>query len=111
VGKLFLIVDEKATDNNKQMLQSLANQFRGLKGSEKFLDIPRYSGKLTITDNIHSPIITKANYEKNFMRPDFVARFRAFDQKVGPLAIVFNPNLVDSKPRINSLVHEIGHMR
>src|SRR5262245_21658451 len=96
VGKLFLVVDQNASAANQAALRDLINQFNGRQGSQKFLDIPGYSGNLTITDNVHSPIVTKANYDQNFKNnPDFVERFRALDQKVGPLAIIFNPKIFD----------------
>ena len=116
MAKLSLVLDPDATAANRGVLQDLVKQFNGLQGSQKFLEIPGYSGNMTITDNIYSRIVTKGNFDANFKDPDFVENFRALNQKVGPLAIIFNPKIFDpnnqdKKPKINILVHEIGHIK
>src|SRR5262245_61359944 len=109
VGSLSLVIDGEATDRGA--LQALISQFNNLPGSGRFLYTQGYSGNLTITDNVSSRIVTTGNYNTYFKNPRFLRDFRALSQARGRLAIIFNPNNRDTKPKINILVHEIGHFK
>jgi hypothetical protein len=64
------------------------------------------SGAITITDNLARPAVSDGN------RKAFASGgYRAFDQKKGGMAIVFNSNPPDNKPLLNTLIHEIGHIK
>ncbi|MCJ2078483.1 hypothetical protein MKK68_23030 [Methylobacterium sp. E-016] len=106
MGQLSLVVDPNAL--HQDTLQTLVDTFNSLPRAMKFLNMQGspLSGAITITDNLARPAVSDGN------RKAFASGgYRAFDQKKGGMAIVFNSNPPDNKPLLNTLIHEIGHIK